>query len=61
MSRYDIRDYNDYLHLLALYRNTRAIEAQKARTRFAELSDAAASVSKVRLSVVKALQDRHSQ
>jgi hypothetical protein len=60
MARYDVRDSDEYLHLLALYRNTRAIEAQKARLRFTELMDARASIAKVRLSVIQAMQDRHS-
>jgi hypothetical protein len=60
MARYDVRDSDEYLHLLALYRNTQAIEAQKARLRFTELTDARASIAKVRLSVIQAMQDRHS-
>lgn len=60
LSRYDIQDYDEYLHLLALYRNTRAIEVQKASTRFTELNLAVTSVAKARLGIIKAMEDRRS-
>jgi hypothetical protein len=60
MSRYDVDDFENYTHLLALYRNTRAIEAMKARIRYMELEGAAASVEKARLSLIRSLQDRHT-
>jgi hypothetical protein len=57
MSRYDVEDFEDYTHLLALYRNTRAIEAMKARIHYMELEKAAASVEKVCLALIQSLQD----
>jgi len=57
---YDLQDFEDYLHFLALYRNTRAIEAQNARHQYTKLSEACASVENARLMVIKRLQDRHS-
>ena len=59
MARYDIQSYDDYIHMLALYHNLRAIEAQNARQRFTELSDASASVERVRLNVIRRLQARY--
>jgi len=59
MARYDIESYDDYIQILALYRNTRAIEAQNARQRFAELSEASAAVERARLSAIRRLQDRY--
>jgi len=60
MARYEVNDFEEYTHLLALYRNTRAIEALNARLRFTALEDAAASAEKVRLSLIRHLLDRHS-
>jgi len=59
MARYDIQSYDDYIHILALYRNTRAVEAQNARQRFTQLSEASAAVERARLSVIRRLQDRY--
>jgi hypothetical protein len=60
MARYDIQSYDDYVHILALFRNTRAIEAQNARQRYTELSEACTSIENARLSIIKRMQDRHS-
>lgn len=59
MARYDIQSYDDYVQILALYRNTRAFEAQNARQRFTELSEACAAVEGARLSVIQTLRDRY--
>ena len=59
MARYDIQSYDDYIHILTLYRNTRAVEAQNARQRFTQLSEASAAVERARLSVIRRLQDRY--
>jgi len=61
MERYDIHTYDEYLHILALYRNSRAIEAQNARQRFKELNEATATIEKTRLSVMRRLQDRYAK
>lgn len=37
MARYDVADFDDYKHLLALLRNTRAIAAHKARSRYTNI------------------------
>lgn len=60
MSRYEVETYDEYLHLLALFRNTRAIEAQKARTRYAELQDISANIEFARHAVLRRLQQRRS-
>ena len=60
LSRYDIHTYEDYVHLLALFRNTRAIEAHNARQRYSDISAACASVEELRLSAIQRLKDHHS-
>jgi hypothetical protein len=59
MARYEVQDFEDYTHLLALYRNTRAIETKQARKRYMELEAAAKSIEKVRLAQIKSLHARH--
>jgi hypothetical protein len=44
------------ISILALYRNRCAIEAQNARRRFAELSEASAAVKRARLKVIRRLR-----
>jgi hypothetical protein len=61
LARYDVEDFEDYTHLLALFRNTRAIEANNARQRYTELSEAAASIEKVRLAFIQQFKDRQSE
>jgi hypothetical protein len=60
MARYDIQSYEEYIHVLALCRNTRAIEAQNARQRYTELSEASALIERARLAVMCRLQNRYS-
>jgi hypothetical protein len=38
-SRYRFNDVRDYQHLLAVFRNTQAVEAVKSRQRHSELED----------------------
>jgi len=60
MARYNIQNLDDYLQILALFRNTRAIEAQNARQRHMDLLEACKSVERSRLSIILGLQERHS-
>ena len=39
VARYHIADYDDYLQLVAMFRNTAAIEAAKARVRYNSLGE----------------------
>ena len=57
MSRFDIHDMDDYLQILALFRNTRAIEAHNARRRLMELKEVASSIERLRRSLFHSLQD----
>jgi len=58
MARYDVDGFDDYIHLLALFRNTRAIEAVKVRDRVFDLTDIANSVEIARQSILRQLQER---
>jgi hypothetical protein len=60
MARFDISDYGDYLHLLALYRNTRATEAINARNRYLQLEQVSETLSAARKAVLEKLTARHS-
>jgi len=60
MVRYAVNDYAGYLHLLAMFRNTNAIEAGNARADYAELVDLATSNELARLAVLKRIRDRRS-
>jgi hypothetical protein len=60
MARFDVPDYDDYLHLLALYRNTRATEAINARNRYLQLEEVSETLSAARQAVLKRLAARHS-
>jgi hypothetical protein len=60
MRRYKVKTFDDYIHLLALFRNTRAIEAAKARDRVLELSDISTSVEMARQSILRRLHLRRS-
>ena len=57
MSRFDIQDMDEYLQILALFRNTRAIEAHNARRRLMELKEAASSIERLRRSLFDSLQE----
>ena len=39
VARFHIADYDEYLQLVALFRNTAAIEAAKARVRYKSLGE----------------------
>ena len=58
MSRYDIKDYDDYLHVLSLYRNTRAIEAENALNRYQEIRAAVATIENARIDLLRRIDDR---
>ena len=60
MARYEVETFDDYIHLLALFRNTRAIEAVKARERVFELSDISTSVDVARQIILCRLRLRRS-
>lgn len=60
MARYEVETFDDYIHLLALFRNTRAIEAAKARDRVVELTDISSSVEIARQLILRRLQHRQS-
>jgi hypothetical protein len=58
VARYHISDPDEYLHLLAMYRNTAAIEALNSRTRYEEIRQAILQVNSIRNSLVSRLQAR---
>ena len=58
MARYEIDSFGDYIHLLCLFRNTRAIEMEKACARVGELEGISASLEIARLSTLRRLQQR---
>jgi hypothetical protein len=60
LARYDIQEFDNYIHILALYRNNRAIEAQNARRRYTELSEASTSIQNAWTSIMRRLHERHS-
>jgi len=60
MARYEVETFDDYIHLLALFRNTRAIEAVKARERVFELTNISTSVDLARQLILRRLQLRRS-
>jgi len=60
MARYEVETFDDYIHLLALFRNTCAIEAVKARERVIELTNISTSVDLARQSIRRRLQLRRS-
>jgi hypothetical protein len=60
MARYVVETFEDYIHLLALFRNTRVIEAAKARDRVFELTEISTSIENARQSILRRLQLRRS-
>ena len=58
MARYDVDSLDDYIHLLSLFRNTRAIEMEKACGRVTELESVSATLEIARLSILRQLQQR---
>jgi hypothetical protein len=60
MARHEVEDLDDYLRLLALFRNTRAIEAQNARGRHAEIKELIRSVETARYAILRRLNDGRS-
>ena len=60
MVRYHVNDYAGYLHLLAMYRNTNAIETENARADYTDLVELATSNELARLAVLQRIKDRRS-
>ena len=60
MARYEVETFDDYIHLLALFRNTRATQAAAARDRVFELNNISTSVDLARQSILRRLQLRRS-
>ena len=56
-ARYQFDDYESYKHILAGYRNTRAIEAHKARHRYSKLVSLSNSVEQCRR-LLKAMEEQ---
>jgi hypothetical protein len=46
--RHQVGDYEEYLRLLAMFRNAAAIEATKARARHSEIRDAISQILAIR-------------
>lgn len=57
-ARYQFEDYEAYKHILASYRNTRAIEASKARDRYSKLVSLSKSVERCRQRLIKLFEDQ---
>ena len=60
MARYEVSDFDDYKHLLALLRNTRAIAAHKARSRHADIQHLQDIVDNARNHVIRRLKQGRS-
>lgn len=60
MSRYEVDSLDDYVRLLCLFRNTRAIEMEKASARVSEIEELSSSVEIARLSVLRQIQQRRN-
>jgi len=58
MSRYEVDSIDDYVRLLCLFRNTRAIEMEKACARVLEIEQISSSVEIARLSILHQLEQR---
>jgi len=58
MSRYEVDSIDDYIRLLCLFRNTRAIEMEKACARVLEIEEVSSSVEIAMLSILNRLQQR---
>ena len=58
MARHHVDNFEDYMALLAMYRNTAAIEAIKARTRRREIDDAIQQVAVIRNLVIGRFRGR---
>jgi hypothetical protein len=55
-SRYRFNDLRDYQHLLAVFRNTQAVEAVKSRERHSELEDLERMVHELVLDIDSAVE-----
>jgi len=59
MARHHVDDYDDYMRLLAMYRNTAAIEEIKARERRSEIQEVIEQAHTLRRLLVKKALSRH--
>lgn len=57
MARYQVSTFEDYKHLLALLRNTRAIAAHKARSRHLDIQRLQDYVAAARNHLIQQLRD----
>jgi len=55
MSQYKVNSIDDYIHLLCLFRNTRAIEMEKACARVLEIEEISTSIEITCLSILRQL------
>ena len=60
MARYEADTLDEYVRLLALFRNTRAIELENARNRCAELQNIADTIELAQFAVLRRLDSRRS-
>ena len=60
MARFDIETFDDYLHLLALFRNTQAIETLNARRHLSELNEVSKSLESARYAILSRLNQRRA-
>ena len=60
VARYEVDDLQDYLQLVTLFRNTRAIESQNAYTRYDELAQVSRSIETARIAILRKLEERGS-
>ena len=58
VARYHVADYDEYLRILAMYRNTAAIEALKGRTRYEEIQQTLLQVHTIREALLNRLKAR---
>jgi hypothetical protein len=56
LARYQVSDFDEYKQLLALLRNTRAIAAHKARSRYADIRHLQTMVEHARNHLVEQLK-----
>ena len=58
MARFDVETFDDYLHLLTLFRNTQAIETLNARRRLSELTEVSRFIQSSRNAILSRLTQR---
>lgn len=60
LARHHIDNYDDYMQLLAMFRNTAAIEGLKGRTRYEEIQRVFAQTSTIRDILLDNIKSRHT-